>query len=492
MLSFLTNQAGGLLAIALVAAIAALRRLAPDPTHKRELGSAVALFAGYLLAYATAQILAWLDFAEASRYGHVASYVLFAFGSVRVATSLVVWAVRTRRGRVTPKILRDVLDAMLYLTALAVVLRATLKVDLGGLLATSAVLSVVIGLALQETLGNLFAGLALQLEPPFSVGDWITVGAHTGRVLQVAWRHTRIATSRNEQITIPNSAIAKECVTNYSRSGEGVARDLYLELDYDSPPNAVKQACLEVLAAHPKVRKTPAPLFRTTKWEASGVQYQVRYFTDHFSEYETLADELLSQLWYRVRREGFTIPFPTRTVYLQQPKGAAEREAGQRDLVLLLGSVGFLQPLGEESLAKLVALARLQLFGREEAIIRQGETGETFYLIVSGEVAVRTSESREELARLGRGDFFGEMSLLTGEPRTATVVACQDSTLLCVDRKAFGDILRTQEELARALSQALAERSASLKARVAGAPASTITLESNRIFGRLRDIFRLK
>jgi CRP-like cAMP-binding protein len=373
-----------------------------------------------------------------------------------------------------------------------VVLRSTLQIDLGGLLATSAILSVVIGLALQETLGNLFAGLSLQLEPPFSTGDWIGIGAHTGRVLQVGWRHTRILSVRHEQITVPNSIIAKEYLINYSRSGEGIAHELVLEVDYDSPPNAVKTACLDVLLAHPKVRRQPAPTFQLRKWEGSGLQYQLRFFTDLFDATAVLDDELLSQLWYRVRREGFSIPFPTRTVYLQHPKTTTERADGQRDLVTLLSTVGFLKPLGEQGLDRLAVLSRMQLFGRDELVIRQGDLGETFYLIVSGEVAVRTSGSPEELARLRRGDFFGEMSLLTGEPRAATVVACQDSTLLCVDRAAFREIFHAHEELAHELSEALAERSANLKARAAGAPGTAVTMESNRIFGRLRDIFRLR
>jgi CRP-like cAMP-binding protein len=395
---------------------------------------------------------------------------------------------------VTPKIVRDVVDAVLYLAALSIVLRATLKVDLGGLIATSAVLSVVIGLALQETLGNLFAGLALQVDPPYGVGDWITVGPHTGKVQQIAWRQTRILTARDEHVVLPNSLVAKEVVLNYGRAGAGVARDLYIEVDYDSPPNAVRQSCLEVLSSHAKVRKSPPPCFRVTKFEASGVQYQARFFVDSFDDVDDVANELLSLLWYRLRRDGFTIPFPTRTVLLHQAGSLEAREGAQRDLAALLATVDFLRPLGEAGLAKLATLSKMQLFGRDEVIIRQGESGESFYLIVAGEVAVRAAEARQEVARLRRGEFFGEMSLLTGEPRTATVVARLDSTLLCVDRGAFGEILKAHEELASSLSQALAERTANLKARSesAGDAAASVTLESNRIFARLRDIFRLR
>ena len=193
-----------------------------------------------------------------------------------------------------------------------------------------------------------------------------------------------------------------------------------------------------------------------------------------------------------MRRDGFSIPFPTRTVLLQQPK-VGGREAEERELSALLSSVGFLKPLGAEGIARLAALARAQLFGAGETVIRQGEPGETFYVVVSGEVSVRTDGALGEVARLRRGDFFGEMSLLTGEPRAATVVACQDTTLLRVDRTPFAEILKAHEDLVKSLSDALAERSANLKARAAGAePATAVRLESNRIVARLRDIFRLR
>jgi small-conductance mechanosensitive channel/tellurite resistance protein len=492
-LSLLENQAGGLVALALVVVLALVRAMVRDPSHRAELRSAITLFLLYLVTFVVAQVLEAQALAEPAQYTRIASYVLFAFAVLRTTTSAIVWVLRSRRGRVTPKIVRDVIDGVLYLIALAVVLRSTLKVDLGGLLATSAILSVVIGLALQETLGNLFAGLSLQIETPFSVGDWVTVGAHTGKVVQVGWRQTRIVTFRNESVTIPNSVIGKEFVTNFSRSTQGVARDLYVEIDYDSPPHAVRAACLDVVASHPKVRKDPPPLFRVSKWDASGLIYQVRFFLDRFEDVEPVAAELLSLLWYRVRREGFSIPFPTRTVLLQQPKGAAEREADQRDLAALLATVGFLKPLGVEGLSRLALLSRVQLFEVGEPIIRQGEAGESFYVVVSGEVSVHAEGNAAEVARLRRGDFFGEMSLLTGEPRAATVIAARDSTLLCVDRRAFGEILKAHEELARSLSDALAERTANLKAHVAGAePTGTVKAESNRIFARLRDIFRLR
>ncbi len=492
MLDLLGAHAFAVTALVLVAVVASLRVGVRDPPHRRDFGIALAFFAVSLAAYLVSSLAQWRGMADLTRYLRTAAYAFFGFGSVRAATSMVTWATRSRRGRPTPKILRDVVDALLYFVALAVVLRATLKVDLGGLLATSAALSVVVGLALQETLGNLFAGLALQVEPPFEVGDWVTVGPHNGRVVHVAWGHTRIENTRREQITIPNSIVAKEYVLNHGRAGAGYSRDLFVEVDYDSPPNAVRAACLEVLTGCPQVRRDPAPIVRVSKWEASGVQYQVRFWLDRWEDLDPTANDLLSQLWYRMRREGFSIPFPTRTVYLHQADEAGPREAQDRERTALLTTVDFLRPLGTESLSRLGTLARNLLFGRDEVILRQGDPGETFYLLISGEVSVRLGASPSEIARLHRGDFFGEMSLLTGEPRSATIVATEDTRVMCVDRAAFGEILRAHPEVAQALSHALAERTENLRAREAGPTGASVAAESSRIFGRLRELFRLR
>jgi small-conductance mechanosensitive channel len=492
-LDVLTNRIGWLEALALSLLLWLLRAAVREPSLRADLRASILSFIGYAAVYLVAEILDFARLAKLGGYTHVAGYLLFAIGSIQALAGIFHWALRTRQGRVAPKILRDVSEVGLYLVASAVILHHTLQIDLGGLLATSAALSVIVGLALQETLGNLFAGLVLQVEPPFGVGDWITVGSHTGRVVQVAWRGTRIVTLLSQEITIPNGVIAKEAVVNFSRSGQGVARDLIVQVDYDSPPNAVRDACLNVLCSHPRVRKEPAPIVRVKSWAESGMDYQIRFCADSYSDLEELSAQLLSLLWYRLRREGFTIPFPTRTLHLVKPSGATEQEAESKELASLLGRVDFLRPLGNEGIARLARLSSLQLFGAGETVIRQGEAGDSFYLIVSGEVTVETAEAGE-VARLRRGDFFGEMSLLTGEPRAATVAARADSTLLDVTHTAFAEILRSHEELAGSLSEALALRSADLKAKAAGSahPAATsVTLETNRIFGRLRDLFRL-
>jgi hypothetical protein len=292
-------------------------------------------------------------------------------------------------------------------------------------------------------------------------------------------------------VTIPNSAIAKESVVNHSQSGEGAGFDMTVEVDYGSPPNAVRAALLDLLAAHPNVLASPSPVVRLSGFAASGIEYQVRFYSRSFDLVADVAGELRSQLWYRMRREGFSFPFPTRTVYLQQGDGTRGEEAERAELAALLAGVDFLRPLGAAGIDRLARHARTQLFGCNEVIIREGEQGESFFLIVSGKVSVRANGVAAEIARLGRGEFFGEMSLLTGASRSATVVAAADSKLLCLGRDGFAELLNTNDQLAGAVAELLARRSAELRERAVGDDRGAVALESNRILGRLRDIFRL-
>jgi small-conductance mechanosensitive channel/CRP-like cAMP-binding protein len=451
-------------------------------------------------------------------YFEALKLLLFCFGWIRLLIGSIIWVFRGRRDIHTPKIVRDVLDGVVYAICLVVVLRATLKVDLASLVATSAALSVVAGLALQETLGNLFAGLSLQVEHPFQVGDWVGINEHTGRVVQVAWRGTKLETLRREQVTLPNGTIAKANVVNFSRHGQ-VASELSIGLDYRCAPTTVKQIIREVLASLPSVLKDPPPSVQLRRFDESAMTYQVRFFVKGFDAIEDTVDVVLSTLWYRFRRDGVDIPFPHRVIELngappasgplnlapsEKPTattGTASRNeirvATERaDTLALLEQVDFLKPLGASGRAELAERVLRQQFGAGEVILRAGEVGDSFHVVAQGQVSVvaRVGEKEQEVAKLKRGEFFGEMSLLTGEPRSATVIAGgDDATLLSMSRAAFGEVLAAHSSVAQDLADILGRRRAELdKAKEGESSNSMARAESKRIFGRLRELFNFK
>jgi len=484
--------------VLLAAALLGARPVAKDPQLRKDAGGAIKYFAGSLLAHLLAAAIGAA--AHPGRwpvYFDALGLLLFTWGLCRTVVGLGIWALRSRRGKHTPKIFRDVVDSVLYAVCVVVVLHATLRLDLTSLVATSAAVSVMIGLALQETLGNLFAGLSLQLEHPFQVGDWISVGTFVGQVAQVAWRGTKLHTLRREQVTVPNSTVAKANVVNYSRHGR-VARDLTLGLSYAVPPNRARAVLLDVLSGLPQVLREPAPCVYVLGYDDSAITYLLRFFVDDFENVEAAVDAVLSTAWYRLAREGMEVPFPHRTVQLHRaPKvrNVSAAEGTHDDTLQLLGAVDFLKPLGEQGRDALALRVTREAFGEGEAILRAGESGDSFHIVVDGEVRVRAHVGgrEQDVARLGRGGFFGEMSLLTGEPRSATVVAATDAVLLTMHRADFAEVLAEHGAVAQELADILGRRRAELAAAQAepGAQLGQARAESRRIFGILRELFKV-
>lgn len=475
---------GATLAILLIA----LRAVSRDSVLRDDLRGAIVLLVAFLaLRTLRIAIVGHLP-TPAIKALEVSWMLLFAFGLIRAVVSVTLWFFRFRGGPM-PKILRDVIDFSLYFLAAVPIVKSELEIDLTGVMATSAILSVVIGLALQDTLGNLFAGLSIQLERPFQVGDIVTIEEHTGRIVQVAWRATRLETARRELITLPNSILSKHTVKNYTRAGVAVGIDVYFGASYAAPPNRVKEAVLDALRDVPYVLQDPKAVCRVDRYEDSAIQYKVRVFiADHWRK-DAVLDEIYSRLWYRFRRDAIEIPFPTRTVHLIQPQTAPE--VSTQSIDTLLSSVDLFQVLGEIERQQLARSMTVHKFGRGERIIEQGAAGHTFYLVSEGEVAVSAGKPEVEVTRLTRGQYFGEMSLLTGEPRAATVIAATDATLLELDRPIFARLFSDHPGLARKLSALLAERRLQLRAVTEATATADNAPEANRIFGRLRQIFGL-
>ncbi|MCE9667024.1 mechanosensitive ion channel family protein [Myxococcus stipitatus] len=492
MLPFLQSNLSLAVGALLVLVLLGARAASHDADLKRDLTGALRLLVMFLVVRVAAWALPATTPPGPMKALQVAWMLTFAFGVIRAGVGFGLKLARLRSTSVaTPKILRNVIDFLLYTMAAVPILQTQLNLDLTGLVATSAVLSVVIGLALQETLGNLFAGLSLQLDKPFEVGDFIRIGEHTGRVAQVNWRSIRIMTFRRELVTLPNSMVAKEQLKTFSQDREPVGVDAQVRASYDTPPNVMKAALLDVAREIPQVLVEPPPIARTLAFDESCVRYMVRFYVNDFSLADAVTEELYTRLWYRLRRDGVEPPLPQRVL---RGRDDGPRPELPVDTVLrLLRAVDLFRPLSDTDLERLGKEVHVRRFGRDEHIIQEGDEGRTFYVLASGEVSVRAGKGQAEVTRLGQGGYFGEMSLLTGERRAATVVALQDSLLLEVDRPTFARLFAENPGLARQLSALLAHRRTQLLAlaQASGGHADPLPAEVGRILGRLRQIFGL-
>ncbi|MFZ5443676.1 MAG: cyclic nucleotide-binding domain-containing protein [Myxococcota bacterium] len=461
-------------------------RLSREANHRRDLFVGARWLGIYLVLRLNGFWLEGLVPDDWHPWLRVTWILAFAFGMTRVGAAAVLWLRRRFTRVVAAKIHRDVLDFVLYVVVAIPILKTQLKIDITTLLGTSAVLSLVLGFALQDTLGNLFSGLSLQLETPFRVGDFIRVGEKEGRVVQIAWRSTRIETVRREEITIPNSLIAKEKVTNFSNAGGAVALELEFGASYAAAPNFVKAEAAETLRESPLVLKEPAPWVRVSEFGDSAVTYKARFFVSDYASQPHVKDEILSRLWYRFGRDGIEIPFPQRVVHLRH------EEKPRREIdIELVAKLPLFAPFPIEEARGLSQEAVERRFGAGEEVITEGRPGTTFYVVVSGKLSVRSGTPLVEIATLQRGDAFGEMSLLTGEPRSATVVALEDCTLLEMGRDVFARHLQAHPERLAQLAALIEERKAS-RAALASSTTAEKAPPPGKALARLREIFGLQ
>ncbi len=382
---------------------------------------------------------------------------VLVFSEAAVASVFDFYFPVARRSEI-PTFFRDLVRGLVYIGLFLAFMGLVLKRDLNSLLVGSAVITVSIGFALQETLGNFFAGLALRLSRPYTLGDNVLVGEVSGRVDKIDWRQTSILTFTGDHVILPNSLLAKEGITNFSSPTVLHARDLRIGLHYRHPPNQVFEVIREVLGQNDSVRKEPVPEIHLLDFLDSSISYRVRYWVENYAERFNIDTEVRVGLWYAFRREGLEIPFPIRTLIQAPPD---ETDTDQEKVLSFLSGVDFLEALGSESLQILSRKARFQLFARGEKICRQGESGDSFYIIRSGRVGVEVRDDLGQVflnSEMGVGNYFGEMALLTGEPRSATVFASTDVDLLTVEKEDLRGVIVSNPAVEEIISKVLAQR----------------------------------
>ena len=377
--------------------------------------------------------------------------------------------VRYRRVPV-PRILRDIVIAVVYLVTIFVVLGRH-GLDLSSILTTSAVLTAVVGFALQDLLGSIASGLALQIERPFTVGDWVRFNDQEGRVREMNWRSTKILTPHSDMVIIPNNVITRQPVINFTSPDPIHRRRVEIALGYDTPPNRAKQSMLKALRAIDGVLAEPPSSVLLRRFGESAIEYRVQFYIDDFGRKDFIEDAVATRIWYQLRRDGLSVPFPTREVNVHRDEDhradrEAEREHETERVMKILRRVPFLEPLSLDEQKQLAGRIKPEHYAASETVIREGDEGDSFYVIADGEVEVRVGEKANEqvVARLHTGDFFGEMSLMTGETRTATVVTSVDSQFYVISKRAFESLLAAHEELVEAIGAKLEARRAELEA----------------------------
>lgn len=406
------------------------------------------------------------------------------------------------RGRpAVPRLVRD-LGAWLAL-ALGLILGAVWFFDasLSGLALPSAVVSAVLGFALQDVLKNVFAGLALQTEEPFDIGDWIVVDGEPRRVVEMSWRTTQLRSSLGVDYREPNANLVSTEIVNLGAGERPVGFAVTVGIAYGAPPRLVKEALERAAREAPGVAREPAPAALVAGFGDSAVTYELRYWSREVEGVARVRDAVLSRVWYRLHRDGWTIPFPMRTVQIETSRRIADDKRAWRSgrAEELLARTDLFAELDPAVRRRLAAAAGHHYYDAGERLVVEGEHGESLMLLSRGSVSVSKSgaevgTSRLALATLDAGEYFGEMSLLTGAPRSATVTADGAVEVFVLDRAALSPILESDPAIAEALSRRLAERMAATAARIEdrrGEAPRAEASDAQTLLRRIRSFFHL-
>ena len=421
-------------------------------------------------------------------------HLLFCFAAVLTA-GLVLFDVLLARRQV-PRILRDLAQGFAYLVAGFFVLTRA-EVDVTKIFTASVLTTAVIGLALQETLGNLMAGLALQLEPDFDVGDWIRIDDRlTGRIREVRWRVTSLLTKNGDLVLVPNGVVARAVLTNFTRPTASHRQAIPLRVHFKHPPAQVREVVLEAVRSVAQVRSEPRPECLVWEFKEDAVTYMVRYWIDDFRLDEGTDAEVRGLLWYALHRAGMEIPFPARNIHVtEMTEDRAQRKLDEdyARRVDALSQVDVFRVLDAEKIDRLARRLRLAPFGPGEVILREGDPGDSLYVLRTGEVAVRVNVRGQarDVTTLKAGQFFGEMSLMTGASRSATIVAKSDVECYVVSKDAFQEILEQKPELAATISEILAQREAALGVSTEATGPIRVT-EPQQLLSRIASFFGIK
>jgi small-conductance mechanosensitive channel len=379
---------------------------------------------------------------------------------IRFVGYMILSTIRGSQSEVS-SLIKTVLSVVLYIVAFFIIFQTQYPaVPLAPLFTGSTILGIVVGLALQDTLGNLFAGIATQADQPFQVGDVVTItNKGEGIVESVSWRGVKIRTFQNKLLIISNAVLGKEIIEVAPRGNLNARVVLFNTLYVNSPAKtiqAVRDAVRQVENVSQKIR----PIVRMRSLADSGIDWEIKYWLDDYSKFNDTDALLRQRLWYVFQREKIDFAYPTRTVHIAEKKEETTFVEYVNTVSESLQRIPLFAPLSEEEVQRLATASATRIYAPGEAIVRRGQEGNSMFVIVRGAVKVQIPENdyQKTINHLSANDFFGEMSLLTGQPRTATVIAEEETEVIQIKKTALRPLFEANPDLMKAICDIIEER----------------------------------
>lgn len=367
-------------------------------------------------------------------------------------------------------LIRNVVIVLIYIISFFIIFQSQYPgVQLAPLFTGSTIIGIVVGLALQDTLGNLFSGLALQADAPFQIGDVVNIPTKgTGVVENITWRGVKIRTFQNKLLIIGNSVLGKETIEVAPKNNLN-ARVVFFTTMYSESPAKTIQVVRESVRQVENVSAKIRPIVRIRNLGESGIEWEIKYWLDDYSKYNTTDALVRQRVWYALNREKIHFAFPTRTVHIIKDEVSEKSVVeSENSIYERIKEVELFAPLSEEETEAIADAAHLRVFAPDEAIVQKDQPGGSMFVVHRGTVEIQTVDDegkRQVVSTLREGDVFGEMSLLTGEPRSADVIAKDEAQVLQIGKHCLKPILDENPNLIQLLSKIVEERRAKLLAK---------------------------
>lgn len=412
-----------------------------------------------------------------------------------IAVERFIWKpLEKRTGRDVPGVVRGFFAGIVYTAAALGVTAFVFDQKITSLLATSGVLAMIIGLAIQMNLSNIFSGIAINIEKPFRIGDWIKVsGFEPGKVVNMTWRTTRVETLDRNIICIPNSVASDSTVENLSYPHEAYRSELPVHVDPGARPQWVEKILLDAVLSAKGVLHDPPPsvIFQGVKeWSA---EYHIRYFCEDYPASIELDAAVWRDVIRNLRYAGFeSVIHEEFTLFHLKQAESEDRD----NAPMLLSDVEVFEPFGSAEKAQICRTLKRRHLEEDETVVEQGEAGDSLFIVAEGALRVEIAlddGNKIEVARLGVGDFFGEMALLTGEPRAATISAITRCVVLEIDRENVLPVIKAYPDIAEDLSQILTRRTIDNLRKRKAHEAAAVDRESlaSKLLSRISGFFDL-
>ncbi|MBL8379689.1 MAG: mechanosensitive ion channel [Burkholderiales bacterium] len=404
--------------------------------------------------------------------------LIAGIAAIRLAGMLVFRQALPACGMNVPRIAEDLTTFVLYAVWMVARLRAT-GMDPGSILASTAVVTAVIAFALQDTLGNILGGLAIQFDNSIKIGDWVRIDDTVGRVADIRWRSTSIETRDWETVVVPNSALMKgRFAVLGKRTDEPLKWRRHVRFSVDlsaAPPRVIptiEQAIRESEIAH--AARTPEPSCVLLGFEHGYANYDLRYWLTDLRHDDPTDSQVRIHVFTALQRQGWRLAVAEHGVRMTEETEAHRRTVEERELarrMTALSTIDLFASLTAPERRAVASHLTYSPFAQGEIITRQGNVAHWLYILTAGEAdIVVDSEGHERrfVNTLGAGSFFGEAGLLTGAPRAATVIARSNVDCYRLDKAGFEDVLRSRPSMAEEMSRVMAARQSALAAAVHG------------------------